>query len=92
MGQIAYKHPNGIRVLYLVQGSIIIICSLFMKDKQKSTRIANEYEEAISRFYESEQYILENFNNPDFHIEQAELVGEIFTLLDGITLSKKVGE
>jgi predicted nucleotidyltransferase len=63
-----------------------------MKDKQKSTRIANEYEEAISRFYESEQYILENFNNPDFHIEQAELVGEIFTLLDGITLSKKVGE
>ena len=87
-----YKHPNGIRVLYLVQGSIIIICSLFMKDKQKSTRIANEYEEAISRFYESEQYILENFNNPDFHIEQAELVGEIFTLLDGITLSKKVGE
>ncbi len=63
-----------------------------MKDKQKSTRIANEYEEAISRFYESEQYILENFSNPDFHIEQAELVGEIFTLLDGITLTKKVGE
>lgn len=87
-----YKHPNGIRVLYIVQGSIIIICSLFMKDKQKSTRIANEYEEAISRFYESEQYILENFSNPDFHIEQAELVGEIFTLLDGITLTKKVGE
>lgn len=87
-----YKHPNGIRVLYFVMGNIIIICSLFMKDKQKSTKIASEYEEAISRYYECEQYIKDNFDTPDFHIEQAELVGEIFTLLDGITLSKKVGE
>ena len=87
-----YKHPNGIRILYIVTGSIITICSLFMKDKQKSSRIANEYDEAIARFYECKNYIEENFSNPDFHIEQAELVGEIFTLLDGISLSKKVGE
>lgn len=87
-----YKHPNGIRILYIVDGNIITICSLFMKDKQKSIRITNEYEEALRRYSEVEQYIQENFTNPDFHIEQAELVGEIFTLLDGIALSKKVGE
>lgn len=87
-----YKHPNGIRILYIADGNIITICSLFMKDKQKSTRITNEYEEAIRRYSEVEQYIQENFTNPDFHIEQAELVGEIFSLLDGIALSKKVGE
>ncbi len=87
-----YKHPNGIRVLYVVEGNIIIICSLFMKDKQKSSRISNEYDEAINRYYNSRNYIVTNFNNPDFHIEQAELVGEIFELLDGPTLSKKVGD
>lgn len=87
-----YKHPNGIRVLYIVTGNIITICSLFMKDKQKSTKIASEYDEAISRYYNSIEYIKNNFSNPDFHIEQAELIGEIFSLLDGISFSKKVGE
>lgn len=87
-----YKHPNGIRVLYIVKGSMIIISSLFLKDKQKSIKIASEYDEAISRYYKSIEYIQDNFTNPDFHIEQAELIGEIFSQLDGITLSKKVGE
>lgn len=87
-----YKHPNGIRVLYVVEGNIIIICSLFMKDKQKSSRIANEYDEAITRYYKVREYIIENFNNPDFHIEQAELIGELFQVLEGTTLSKKVGD
>jgi hypothetical protein len=63
-----------------------------MKDKQKSSRIANEYEEAITRYYRVKDYIVENFNNPDFHIEQSELVGEMFQLLEGNTLSKKVGD
>lgn len=87
-----YKHPNGIRILYVVEHGLIIICSLFMKDKQKSTRISNEYDEAINRYYEVKDYILENYNTPDFYIEQAELVGEIFQILDGISLTKKVGE
>ncbi len=87
-----YKHPNGIRVLYVVEGNIIIVCSLFMKDKQKSSRIANEYDEAITRYYKTRNYIIENFNNPEFHIEQAELLGEIFQILEGTTLSKKVGD
>ncbi len=87
-----YKHPNGIRILYVVMGNVIIICSLFMKDKQKSTKIANEYEEAIKRFYDVKDYVIANFNNPEFHIEQGELVGKIFQLLDGPTLSKKVGD
>lgn len=87
-----YKHPNGIRVLYVVEGNIIIICSLFLKDKQKSTRISNEYEEAITRYYKVKDYIVENFNDPSFHIEQAELLGEIMQVLEGTTLSKKVGD
>lgn len=87
-----YKHPNGIRVLYVVEGNIIIVCSLFMKDKQKSSRISNEFDEAITRYYKVRDYIVTNFTNPDFHIEQAELVGEIYQSLDGITLSKKVGD
>ena len=86
-----YKHPNGIRILYMVEGHIITICSLFMKDKQKSSKISNEYEEAISRYDKSKSYIIENFNNPDFHIEQDELLGEIYQFLEGSTLSKKVG-
>ena len=87
-----YKHPNGIRVLYVVEGNIIIIWTLFKKDKQKSSRIANEYDEAITRYYKVREYIIENFNNPDFHIEQAELIGELFQVLEGTTLSKKVGD
>lgn len=87
-----YKHPNGIRVLYIVEGNIIIICSLFIKDKQKSTRITNEYDEAIIRYYKVRDYVLENFHNPDFHIEQAELIGNIYQILERITLSKKVSD
>jgi hypothetical protein len=63
-----------------------------MKDKQKSSRISNEYDEAISRYYSVRNYVVDNFNNPDFHIEQQELVGEIYELLDVPTLSKKVGD
>ncbi|MGN1370782.1 MAG: hypothetical protein ACI4XM_00670 [Candidatus Coprovivens sp.] len=87
-----YKHPNGIRILYVITGNVIVICSFFMKDKQKSTRISNEYEEALSRYYSCKDYIENNYNNPDFHIEQAEFVEEIFSQLDGMSLSKKVGE
>lgn len=88
-----YTNPNGIRVLYLLHDSTIIICSLFYKDKQKSTKIENEYEEAIRRFYNTKEYIETNFNNPDFHIEQEELKEQINSFLDkGITLAKKVGE
>ena len=88
-----YKHPNGIRILYVVTGNIIVICSLFYKDKQRSSKITGEYNEAISRFNSCSSYILENFNNPDFHIEQAELIGKLYSLLDtGISLQKKVGE
>ncbi len=88
-----YTHKNGLRLLYVVDGSIIHICSLFMKDKQRSTRISNEYDEAISRYYSSKSYVDSNFQNPYFHIEQAELQAEIFTFLENnIALSKKDGE
>lgn len=87
-----YKHPNGIRVLYVVHKGLILICSLFYKDKQKSTRIEGYYEEAIRRFNNSKEYIIENNNNPDFFIEQDELIGQIYSFIDDISLSKKVGD
>ena len=88
-----YKHPNGIRVLYIVDGNIIYICSLFFKDKQKSSKIANEYEEAVNRYYYSREYVETNFSNPDFHIEQSELKGQLYALLENdIALLKKAGE
>lgn len=87
-----YKHPNGIRVLYVVHKGLIFICSLFYKDKQKSIRIDGYYKEAIRRFNSSKDYIIENCNNPDFFIEQDELLGQIYSLIDDVTLSKKAGE
>ncbi len=88
-----YKHPNGIRIMYATIGKFIVICSLFYKDKQRSSKIQNEYEEAIARFKSCESYIMENLENPDFYIEQAELLGQINGLLENeISLSKKVGE
>ncbi len=88
-----YKHPNGIRIMYATIGRFIVICSLFYKDKQRSSKIQSEYEEALSRFKSCENYITENLNNPDFHIEQAELLGQINSLLENeISLAKKAGE
>ena len=81
-----YKHPNGIRVLYVVEGNIIIICSLFMKDKQKSSRISNEFEESISRYYASRDYIVNNFGlflmtNERF-VSNIDMDDKVRTLLD----------
>lgn len=88
-----YKHPNGIRILYVVAGNIICICSLFYKDKQKSIKIDNYYEEAVKRFLKAEPYINENYNNPDFYIEQEELISQIKELLEPQkSLLKKVGD
>lgn len=88
-----YKHPNGIRVLYIVNNGYIFICSLFFKDKQKSIRINNYYEEAVSRYQASLPYMQEQMNNPDFYIEQCEYTASINSILEqGISLSKKVGE
>jgi hypothetical protein len=63
-----------------------------MKDKQKSSRITNEYDEAINRYYSSREYIVDNFNDPYFHIEQSELIGEIYQIFEDMGLSKKVGD
>lgn len=87
-----YKHPNGIRVLYVVYKGLIFICSLFYKDKQKSSRIDSYYEEAIKRFNSSKDYIIANNDNPDFYIEQDELLGQIYSFIDDISYTKKVGE
>ncbi len=88
-----YRNPNGLRILYIIKDNLIYITSLFFKDKQKSSKITNEYDEAQRRFYTSYEYIKENFTNPDFHIEQAELIGQINSFLENdMTLLKKVGD
>lgn len=88
-----YRNPNGLRILYIIKDNLIYITSLFFKNKQKSSKITNEYEEAQKRFYTSYAYIKENFTNPDFHIEQAELIGQINSFLENdMTLIKKVGD
>lgn len=90
-----YTHPNGIRILYVVlPNNKIGICSIFYKDKNKSTKITNYYEEAISRFNQVKEYVLANLTNPDFYIEQAEIIAEIYTELENnLPLSlKKDGE
>ena len=83
-----YKHPNGIRIMYIKEGNNIIVTSLFYKDKQKSTKIDLYYEEAINRYMRCKQYIFDNLNNPNFIIEQKELLGEIFSLLESRTLKR----
>lgn len=86
-----YKNPNGIRILFTLEGPIINICSLFFKDKQRSIRITGEYEEAIRRYERYASYISNNLENPDFYIEQDELIGQINSYLEeGIVLRKEV--
>lgn len=78
-----YTSPNGIRILYIDMGeSTYAICGLFFKNKQKSTKITEYFEEAIRRFYNKKEYLKENLNNPNLYIEQAELIGEIYTILE----------
>ncbi len=88
-----YKHPNGIRVLYVVNGGYIFICSMFYKDKQKSIRISGNYEEAINRYQASVEYMRDNMGQADFYIEQDEYLANINTVLNmGVSYTKKVGE
>lgn len=88
-----YRHPNGIRILYVAENNYIFICSLFYKDKQKSIKIENYYAEAVRRYQSSIASILVNLNNPDFFIEQDEFIGQINTLLEtGNSLVKKEGD
>lgn len=90
-----YKNKTGIRILYLIVNNNIIITSLFFKDKQKSTKISAYYAEAIRRFNKGKDYVLQNVNNPNFLIEQKELLGDIFNLLESQkskSLTLKAGE
>lgn len=83
-----YKRTNGIRVMFIKRGKEIFICSLFYKDKQRSTKITSYYEEAIRRF---NTFINTEFPlQPEFYIEQNELIGHIYNEIEpSVTLSKK---
>ena len=72
-----YTRTNGIRVLFIKRGNDIYICSLFYKDKQRSTKITAYYEEAIRRF-DNFMSTCDSVDTPDFEIEQKELIGLIY--------------
>jgi len=87
-----YKRTNGIRVMFVKRGNEIYICSLFYKDKQRSTKITSYYEEAIRRF---NSFInTQDITSPDFEIEQKELIGLIYGEIEPSTslTKKKDGE
>ena len=87
-----YKRTNGIRVIFVKRGNEIYICSLFYKDKQRSTKITSYYEEAIRRF---NSFInTQDITFPDFDIEQKELIGLIYGEIEPSTslTKKKDGE
>ncbi len=88
-----YRNPNGLRILYVVKNNYIFITSLFFKDKQKSTRINGYYDDALNRYYSVSDYLMNNINNPDFYIEQAELVGQIYSFLEtNMVVNKRLGD
>lgn len=88
-----YTRTNGIRVLFIKRGNDIYICSLFYKDKQRSTKISANYDEAIKRF-NTFMSTCESVTSPDFDIEQKELIGQIYSEIEpSQTLTmKKDGE
>ena len=72
-----YTRTNGIRILFIKRGNDIFICSLFYKDKQRSSKITAYYDEAIKRF-NSFMSTCDTITTPDFEIEQKELIGSIY--------------
>lgn len=88
-----YKRTNGIRVMFVKRGNDIYVCSLFYKDKQRSTKITQYYEEAIRRF-NSFMELGYDVTSPDFIIEQKELAGLVYGEVEQSTsyTMKKGGE
>jgi hypothetical protein len=88
-----YKRTNGIRIMFIKRGNDIYVCSLFYKDKQRSTKITQYYEEAIRRFnsFMESRY---DVTSPDFIIEQKELAGLVYGEVEQSTsyTIKKGGE
>ena len=77
-----YKTPTGLRIMFVISGNNIFVSLLFYKDKQRSIKIDALYDESIKRYQNNEELLLSNLNNPNFYLEQAELIGNLYTLLD----------
>lgn len=77
-----YRTTNGLRIMFVISGNNIFVSLLFYKDKQRSIEIDSLYDEAIKRFQINEEALLSSLNNPDFMINQAELLGNLYTLLE----------
>lgn len=77
-----YKTPTGLRIMFIISGNNIFVSLLFYKDKQRSIKIDALYDEAIKRYQLNEELLSSNLNDPNFYLEQAELIGNLYTLLD----------
>lgn len=86
-----YKRKNGIRVMFIKNGNNIFVTSLFYKDKQRSTKIDHQYDEAIKRYT---NFIESNtdYTSIDFSISQKELIGDIYSEIESGITYKKVGD
>lgn len=86
-----FNKKTGLRILYiLMDNNVIVVSELFYKDKQKSIKIDGYYDEAIRRFSINKEFLEANLSNPDFAIEQMEIIGDIYSLLESrISLSKE---
>lgn len=86
-----YKTPTGLRIMFIISGSNIFVSLLFYKDKQRSIKIDALYDEAIKRYQINEKLLFSNLNDPNFYLEQAELIGNLYTLLDDRSFELRKG-
>lgn len=78
-----YKDSNGTRILFEDLGNNqYLICDLFFKDKQLSSKIVNYYDINITRYLSFKDKLEQLLNDPNYHIEQAEILGSIYSILE----------
>lgn len=85
-----YKDSNGTRILFEDLGNNnYLICDFFFKNKQISSKITNYYELNIERYLNNKEKIQSLLNDPNYYIEQAEILGSIYCLLEQNQLLEK---
>jgi len=78
------EDTNGTRLLFFSLGNnTYVLAQIFIKDKNKSTKIDGCYDKAISDYLDRKEYILANLEDEDFRNRQSELINKLFRLLNG---------
>ena len=78
------EDTNGTRLLFFSLGNnTYVLAQIFIKDKNKSTKIDGCYDKAISDYLDRKEYILANLEDEEFRNRQSELINKLFGLLNG---------